>query len=79
MKLTKRQLRKIIQVEKAILIKEVRGNPEQDGVMEAEAAVSRAARELRHMGYNFQDICDVVDEALQDPEGRFPSLPEDEY
>ena len=68
MKLTKRQLQKIIREEQSKLVNEVRGNPEEDGVIEAEAALSRAARVLFEMGYEFQDICDVVDEAISGPD-----------
>ena len=69
MKLTKRQLQKIIrETVKTKTLKEVRGNPEDDGVIEAEAALSSAARVLFEMGYEFQDICDVVDEAISGPD-----------
>ena len=68
MKLTKRQLRKIIKEEKAKLVNEVRGDFENDQAMEAEAVLSRTARTLSEMGYDFQDICDVVNEALSGPD-----------
>ena len=68
MKLTKRQLRKIIKEEQSKLVNEVRGNPEDDAVIEAESALGRAARALFEMGYEFQDICDVVDEAISGPD-----------
>ena len=72
MKLTKRQLRKIIKEEKRKLVNEARGDFEQDGVIEAEAALSSAARVLLQMGYEFQDICDVVDEATSGPDVALP-------
>ena len=69
MKLTKRQLQKIIrEAVKSKTLKEVRGDFEDDAVIEAEAALGSAARVLRDMGYEFQDICDVVDEAISGPD-----------
>ena len=69
MKLTKRQLRKIIKEEKALLeMVELRGDFTGDQAMEAEVVLSRAARTLYDMGYDFQAICDVVNDALSGPD-----------
>ena len=69
MKLTKRQLQKIIRTTvKTKTLKEVRGNPEDDSVIEAERTLKSVARVLYDMGYDFQDICDCVDEALSGPD-----------
>ena len=69
MKLTKRQLRKIIKEEKSKLMELDRGGFEDlESPMEAEVALSRAARVLAKMGYDFQDICDVVNDALSGPD-----------
>ena len=70
MKLTKRQLRKIIRATvKPGTLKEARGNPEDPSVMEAERSLKSVARVLFFdFKYNFQDICDCVDEALSGPD-----------
>lgn len=75
MKLTKRQLQKIIrETVKSETLKEVRGNPEDDSVIEAERTMKSVARVLFDMGYDFQDLCDVVDEAISGPDVALPLL-----
>ena len=72
MKLTKQQLRRIIKEEQSKLVNEVRGDPEDDSVIEAERTLKSVARVLYDMGYDFQDICDCVDEALSGPDVALP-------
>ena len=75
MKLTKRQLKKIIRATvETKTLKEVRGNPEDDSVIEAERTLKSVARVLFEMGYDFQDLCDVVDEAISGQDVALPLL-----